>query len=190
MPGVCTLLSRGQPRIPVPVCDCAGSSCRKPHRLLIQARRRYGNRIAVAMVVSPANGRCNSVWDSSSEQRNSACEFARLSLGLWKASPDKFENLENWIFGDTEVRTLAESLEGVVRLCGRGPLMRALADPWVEQRLNGNLESFKLLRTEDRKLPILALEKRYLTGTPEEASQLFETFERVLNGQPLNLSGG
>ncbi|MCC7205394.1 MAG: thioredoxin domain-containing protein [Phycisphaeraceae bacterium] len=162
--------------------------CRRLHKMLLQARERYGRQLAVVHVLVPLNGRCNRLYSKATmpARHDQACEYTRLGLAVWRASPSAFEKFEHWMadpnLGVTP--TLAEAINFAVTLVDRGRLEEAIKDPWIDQQIRRNVDLFDAAPIPSKMVPVLAMERRYLNGTPDDEGQLFAILEQVLGVHP------
>jgi hypothetical protein len=172
------------PHLLVLVFDYTCEHCRAMHDLLRLAQRRYGRQMAVLMVPSPINSRCNPFVQPGID-REGACEYARLGLALWRVSSEAFGQFEDWVLESEGAPPIDLALERAVELVGRTPLENALSDPAIEQQVKANIEFSRPLMDAFRTLPVVLMEHKFLAGVPASPNELYLILERRLGVHPL-----
>lgn len=168
------------------ILDYTCDYCHTIHKLLELAHRRYGDQFAVVLVANPINGNCNPLFSELSvAPRKGACEYAKLSLAIWRASPQKFSEFEQWLVSLHFPAPLDVAIQKAMELVGQSALESALDDPWVEEQLQRNTEFSRAPAAHFRTSPILILPDSYMTGRPDSAEQLFSILESRLGIKPL-----
>lgn len=124
------------------------------HQALREARERYGEQMAVLPVVFPLDHMCNPrVSQDIAARYPNACDYARLSLAVWRADPSKFEDFHDFLLtprtaakvfitrDHSRLPTLTEARAKAIELVGVANLEQALADPWIDEELRRHVEA-------------------------------------------------
>lgn len=160
--------------------DYTCGACRQAHSLLRHARQRLGDQIGVVLVTFPNSSRCNAVIaERTVIEGIGACEFARLGLALWRASPQVFDQFEGWMLGFQTAPPLDVGVKQAIDLAGRERLEAALADPWVEQQLQQYVQFSRPVMEHFRGTPIILMGHKFMPGIPDNP----EAFCRILEEQ-------
>lgn len=152
--------------------------CRAAHAFLMEAVRRYGGRLVVIEVPVPLNKDCNPTMASTPAEHVFACDLARLALAVWRADPDKFEAIEDYLTGADEPRRPEDAWAFGGALVGEEKLNRARHDPWIEQSLQRGAELFR--DAGGGNLPKLIFPHSVLSGPIRTADELFTNIEKEL----------
>ena len=156
--------------------------CRVAHGYLDQARRRYGDRIAVAVLPVPLNPDCNPAFHTHLTAHFYACEINRLALAVFRADPAAFPKMDAWLFEPETSRLPGEAEAYAAGLVGDAALSRARADPWVAQAIARDVELYKELGADA--VPKVLIGKQKFKGQPENAKVYFDAIEAEFNLSP------
>lgn len=180
-------------RLLVTFFDYTCLHCRAFHRYLLEARDRYGDQIAFAVAFVPSHPDCNSNWSTATEEHRDACEYARLGLAVWTASPQKFERFERLVLKPEALPAINRARAIAEELVGPASLGDAMGDPKLLDRIRSHVSLNAAVgkratsggRPVGDKIPKLIITERdVLVGRPADADQLFGELERVLGIQP------
>ena len=78
------------PHLLVLFFDYTCPRCRRMQGYLNQARKRYGDQIAIRYVPVPLDARCNPDVRRTQPSHQAACDYAWLALAVWRADATKF----------------------------------------------------------------------------------------------------
>jgi uncharacterized membrane protein/protein-disulfide isomerase len=160
----------------VSLYDYTCPHCRVTSGYLEQARRRYGDQLAIVPLVVPWNPRCNKHVQAWNPLHEDACDYARLALAVWQASPQQFEAFHLWLLEAT--RTPAAARERAEELIGAVALREALAGDLLNQQLAEHVQIYA--EAGGGTLPRLLYGSHSAQGQPASAEQLFQYLERDL----------
>jgi uncharacterized membrane protein len=99
--------------------DYTCPTCRRMHQLVNEAVTAQRGALAVLLLPVPLHPACNPTVKKLFPGRGYACQYARLSIGVWQARPDRFEAFDRYMFAEAEPPPLgiaiarAEELTGV-----------------------------------------------------------------------------
>ncbi|MES2706949.1 MAG: vitamin K epoxide reductase family protein [Verrucomicrobiota bacterium] len=160
--------------------DYTCASCRDMSKDMEAARAQLGGRIAVIVLACPLNRQCNSALPDQVPDHAGACTLARLSLAVWRKAPQQFEAYHQFLMAlplppdETAARTRATEICG-----GADGLTLALADPWIEGRLNQTVQEYASLCVQQIKMPKLLLHGNVMMhGTARSAEQFIATLRQ------------
>jgi uncharacterized membrane protein len=156
---------------------CAG--CRHLHRLLDQARERYGKRLAVVDVPVPLSPSCNPGIKPRQASDPYACAYARLGLGVWIAKPDQYESYVRWILASgEEPPTLGLARQEAARLTGSDIFDPSAPDPDIDPRLHAGLAMYQKLEVPN--IPALLFPHGVLNGHVSDVEELLQILNEPL----------
>jgi Thioredoxin len=150
--------------------DYTCGSCRNLHEDLNALKRKWPGALSVVVLPVPLHRGCNSgiPREAEFEDHQSACELARLGLAMWRASPAQFPAFHQLLLtlpAPVSARQVAAAQRKAEELAGASAFAKALADPWVQERLNENIRLYSLLiREKSGAPPNLKMPKLFLHG--------------------------
>ncbi len=161
--------------------------CRDLHNLLLKAIEAHPADLAVLMMPVPMDMACNPMMKATPPEHVNACVYARYAMAVFRAAPEKFAELDEWLFQPTRpwdlelTKMKAESLAG-----GPEKLAAALEDPWMAKRHNEALAIYNA--ASQGQLPKMLFERAVVSGPIPSYEQLQGVFEKVrlFNPPPAN----
>lgn len=160
----------------VKVFDYTCHHCRDQHFQLEEARAILGSRLAILVLPTPMNGKCNPFAPPKSDGPTAhACLYARLAVAVWRTDRAKFAEFHHWLFEPEtpppveEARNKARALAGeaALRLVDNSPEPIAQVD--VYTKLYGALGGGKI--------PKLVDEHTIIDGRFQSGKQIVEVLE-------------
>ena len=112
--------------------------CRDLHPVLVETQRQFGSRLGIVCLPMPLSTNCNPFLPPRTHSGSNTCEYALLSLAVWRAKPAAFRQFDDWMFVPDRPVPLEQAREYAAQLVGANKLQTALADPWVPQQLAMN----------------------------------------------------
>ena len=109
--------------------------CRDLYHLLLPAKKKYANELAVISLPMPLDANCNSVIKSTQPSHQNACEYARMGLAVFFANPVKFDEFTHWVFTPERPPDLASTKAFAESLIGKVQFATAMKDPRVEEQI-------------------------------------------------------
>ncbi|MFI5378022.1 MAG: vitamin K epoxide reductase family protein [Tepidisphaerales bacterium] len=152
--------------------------CRDLHKLLRKAVAARPAELALLLMPMPMNAACNPMVKVTPAEHRDACEYARYALAVFRAAPERFAEMDEWLFEPIRpwavdlVKMKAELLVG-----GADKLAAAMADPWMAKRHNESLAIYNAV--EQGQLPKMLFEHAVVSGPIPSYEQLLEVFEKV-----------
>ncbi|HEX4142285.1 MAG TPA: vitamin K epoxide reductase family protein [Pirellulales bacterium] len=172
----------------VELFDYTCPHCRQLHRYLSEARKRYGGQLAVAVLVTPMDPKCNQFVHESATEPGS-CELARLAVAVWQIRPAAFADFHDWLMESAETRSIAAARARAIEilgedvLAGAGAILdRAMAEPRVAREIEADNRIYQL--AGEGTIPKLLTERLIIAGQPASAAKLFEVLENQVGLRP------
>jgi uncharacterized membrane protein len=109
--------------------------CRALHPMLAGVQSVFSNRLGIVCLPVPLSTNCNPFLPARADSGSGACEYARLSLAVWRAKPAAFRQFDDWMFAPDRPVPVEQAREYAAQLVGADKLQAALADSWVTQQL-------------------------------------------------------
>jgi protein-disulfide isomerase len=163
--------------VAIELFDYTCPHCRRTHRLLAEARNRYGRQLALAVIVTPMDPKCNPyVTEPAAASAPPPCDLARFSVAVWQTKPEAFEAYHDWMMGSPEIPTVEAARARAAEILGADKLAQALASPAIAQQLAADNRLYHLLG--EGQIPKLLTDRLIVTGEPDDAGKLFDLLEK------------
>lgn len=168
------------PHVIVKYFDYTCASCRDMEGDLKALMAAYPDQIAVIVLPTPLNRSCNPYLKPSVPDHAQACEFARLALAAWRASPESFPEVHELLF-ERPLQTIESAQKEIGELVGSEKLEAALSDPTVEELLKANIEDYRSLSATNMKMPKLVMKgARTMHGLAPSTERFIEFIATTL----------
>jgi uncharacterized membrane protein len=170
----------------VSLFDYNCTHCRALHRILTETQRQFSNRLGIVCVPMPLSTNCNPFLPAGAHAISNSCEYARLSLAVWRAKPAAFRQFDEWMFTGDKPAPLEQAREQASQLVGSDRLQAALGDAWVqEQMITGcRLYSTNWITGGDAALPQLVIGEVISSGPLNSVQHLMILLNRYLGMTP------
>ncbi|WP_432800420.1 hypothetical protein [Poriferisphaera sp. WC338] len=145
----------------VKLYDYTCQHCRAQSAALLPIQEKDLDQILIILMPTPLNSNCSPLIQTTLEQHKYACELAKLSLAVYRAMPQQYEQYHHFLMqgqsppSPEKARAFAESLIGI------NNLNIALKHPYIAQQLNRSTELYRMI---DSPLPILFTGTHILKG--------------------------
>ena len=171
----------------VEMIDYGCPHCRELHHTLHEARKRYGDQLAIVVLPVPLDILCNKNLRKAKPKSRGSCKLARLALAVSQVAPEKFEALHDYLLdGETKPRYENARRWAGDRMNDRR-LSTAIRDVKTEQQIQKNIALHSALgRLGITGLPTQIVGKKVLQGLPTSLDVLCETWEEQLGITPLD----
>ena len=166
----------GAKNVVVELFDYTCPECRSLHHRMREARERYGERLAVALLPTPMNTSCNRYAKATKSPHELACEYARLALAVWNARPAAFAQYHDWLMDTPDPPSLAEARKRASELIGREALETALGSERIDRQVEDDVRIYHL--TGQNAIPTLLVKDFVLVGSPSSTDKLCESLEK------------
>lgn len=177
------------PHVVLELMDYTCPHCRKANRMFKEARKRYGDQLAVVVMPVPLERRCNKYVRSIRAEHRGACKMAELSMAIAMARPEVFPLYHDWLLADEEEVPPLDKV--IIRAYGYvdAKKLRALSDEnAVNRRISQNIELFYKLGKQRKGssfgLPVQIVGDTVLSGKMD-AHKAFAAWEKELGIESL-----
>jgi hypothetical protein len=174
--------SPGAKHLVVKAFDYTCRHCQKVHHHLEEARRQYGDRLAVVLLPIPLNTRCNEYVAYNHPDHNWACEYAELAIAVWMADPSVFEEFHCWLLATPRPPVLAEANRQASRLTGEQRLAEAQASSELKERMRDYIEFFN--NSGEGSLPKVFAGKYVIEWKSQDTEEFCVELEKILGPSP------
>lgn len=175
----------GSPRaehLLVELLDYTCHHCRNLSPMLEGVLQRYGDQVAIVVRPVALSNRCNAHVKQTHRDHVDACEYAKLSLAVWRVKPAVFPEFHRWLMESEEIPSVQSAKNHALRLAGIEVLTREISSTAVREMLDRNNRS---QYREKKGLPILLTPAGTFSGVPENKEALFDIFEQHLGLRPI-----
>ena len=169
--------ARDAPAVMIALLDYTCRHCRQMHGVLLEAERAHRGKLAIASLPMPLDASCNKLLPQTAPQHESACQYARLGLAVWRADPTKMDRFNDWVFEPPQPPGLPSVLGYAQQIVGEEALGRAMNDPWVETQLAQDIAIYEATykRFGKGSMPQLIIGDNIVFGELENGMQDLET---------------
>lgn len=167
----------------VEMYDYTCAQCRAMHGYLKEARGRYGDAMGLLLLPVPMNSHCNEHISFNGKEHLEACEIARLALAAWRAKPEAFPELHDWLMERDAPAEFSEARDEAARLVGEEALAAAMADPEIERQLGVNVRLYG--EVDAGTIPKLYGETAFAVGAPRNSAALATFLESRVGLRPV-----
>lgn len=127
--------NRHATNIMIELHDYTCHGCQTMHGPLKTVRERYSNELAIVSLPMPLDGLCNPLVKQTRPAHSNACEFARISLAVWRSNPESMEAFNDWVFGPPSPPPVLEAYTFARQLVGATAFDKFINDPWIPAQL-------------------------------------------------------
>ena len=135
--------SPAAPHVMVSLFDYTCHHCRDMHGLLLQAKAKFGDQLAIVTLPMPMDSNCNRLIKQTPVPHMNACEYAKYGLAVWRAKPEAFEEFDSWVFSPASPPDLATVQAHAAELVGVENLQRAFSEDWVGRQIAADVALFE-----------------------------------------------
>jgi len=149
--------------------DVTCEACRQMYRQLDQVLRQTPTFASVILIPVPLHPDCNPAVPRPAPEAEFACEFTRLLLAVWRASPEHFKTFADWLMAARLAPPLQDARNRAQKLCSSN-LSVALLSSMLGERITESSELYR--RAPSEKLPQLLLPKNIVVGHVATSNEL------------------
>jgi uncharacterized membrane protein len=177
---------RGSPaatHVVVDLFDYTCPHCRELHPMLLEAQRRFSNQLGIVALAMPLSTNCNPLMPRRARSVANACDYARLSLAVWRAQREAFPQFDDWLFAPEKPVPVAEARAYAEQLVGVEKLSNALADDWITRHIHTNayLHSTNWVAAGTPQLPQLVIGQVISSGPLNSVKDLLTLLDHFLD---------
>ena len=157
----------------VEMFDYTCPHCRNTHHAIKGAFENYGDRLAILALPVPLERACN---DAASGGHPGACDLAKISIAVWRVSPDKFHEFHDWMFETT--RSPASARAQAEKLVGAEKFRKEYSSKIPSEYVKRHVDLYK--KVGQGSVPKLLFPKSTINGEINSKSTMVGTIEREL----------
>jgi protein-disulfide isomerase len=182
--------SREAPHIAVEMVSYDCPHCRKMFPFMEHALERYGDQVALLIMVQPLDKDCNKLITDPAASHPGACATARLALGVAKVNPGAFATFHDFLMSGDKDKPPAyqASLPKAYVLAERSRLRQLTQSDELAKQLDGYVDLYGMLQKQSGKkdfgLPIQILGDHVMSGSVEHEEDVFKAWEEHLGVKP------
>jgi uncharacterized membrane protein len=160
--------------------------CRSTHRTMKQALSRYGDQVAVIVMVIPFERECNKLITTAAASHRGACSTARMALGVAALKPSAFSRFHDWLMADEEEPPpLDRIVARAYSLVDRDRLRELSRSEALKKPIEQYVNLFSTLRSQNAGnkefgLPVQIVGDHVISGTVEKPADLYRAWEEHL----------
>jgi uncharacterized membrane protein len=182
----------GSPEAPHVVVELASydcSHCRRMYPIIEKALERYGDQVAMMVLIVPLEQKCNRLVTNSAASHPGACATARLAVGIATLKPAAFNKFHEWLMAKEEKPPKPEEIVPKAYSIVDAQRLRDLnKDDAQTKQIEGYIDLFDRLTKQSGKkdfgLPVQILGDHIMTGSVEKEEDVFKTWEENLGVKP------
>jgi uncharacterized membrane protein/protein-disulfide isomerase len=166
----------GQPEaqyVFVEMFDYTCPHCRNTHNAIKGAFENFGDRLAILALPVPLERACN---DAASGGHPGACDLAKISIAVWRVSPEKFHEFHDWMFETT--RSPASARAQAEKLVGAEKFRKEYSSKIPSEYVKRHVDLYK--KVGQGSVPKLLFPKSTINGEINSKSTMVSTIEREL----------
>jgi uncharacterized membrane protein/protein-disulfide isomerase len=169
--------------------DCP--HCRKTHRLMKQAMARYGDQVALIVLVVPLEKSCNRLFKTSEGSHAGACTTARMALGIAKLKPASFGRFHDYLMSGSKDKppALDSIIAKAYSTVNREQLRKLRESDELNKQIASTVDLFDSLSKQNSGkksfgLPVQIVGNEVMSGSIEKADDIYKVWEKNLNVKP------
>jgi uncharacterized membrane protein len=141
----------------VELFDYTCASCRKMYGDLKALQKAHPDKFTVLYLPCPLNRKCNLFLRSGIKDHPDACELARTALTVWRAEPEKFAAIHEYLMTTSLPLLVADAEAKAISLVGEEAYRKAQRSPAIDGLLAETFGHYGMLSTENSRMPQLLL---------------------------------
>jgi hypothetical protein len=159
----------------VELFDYTCTHCRRLHEQLVEARQQLNGQLTIVLVPVPLSQKCNDLMSEENSTSPDACDIAKLSLMIWRLSPDRYEEFHDWMYayeGD-KPRFFREARRRVVMITTEDALSAIERDSAFDRQIARHVDMYAESADSGADLmPQIMTRYKILSGEFESAAEL------------------
>ena len=158
----------------VEMFDYTCPHCRNTHHAIKGAFENYGDRLAILALPVPLERACNDA--ASGGGHAGSCDLAKISIAVWRVSPEKFHEFHDWMFETTRSATAARAQ--AEKLVGAEKFRKEYGSKIPSEYVKRHVDLYK--KVGQGSVPKLLFPKSTINGEINSKSTMVSTIEREL----------
>ena len=166
----------------VEMLDYTCPHCRNLHPHVVSSLERYGNQVAFVIVHVPLSKKCNPYVKRDHWSHKNACDYARLSLSVWKLDRSKFVEFHSWLMEGERPPSNIEARRYAMELVGEEVLLSENLKSETLSSFAGNSDTMMRMNAG---LPLILTPKGKVSGIPTNERDWFNFLETRIGLKPV-----
>lgn len=167
----------------VKLFDYTCHHCRDQHFQLEEARKHFGDRLAIVVLPVPMNHQCNPhASPAGSGPRAHACAYARYAVALWQTDRARFAEFHHWMFEPETPPPVEEVRKMARQLAGQAVIDCADSSPTPRDAIRTYVALYDALGRGN--IPKLVDKHFLIDGRFRDGQQIVEVLETEWNPEP------
>jgi uncharacterized membrane protein/protein-disulfide isomerase len=167
--------------------DCP--HCRKMFPIMEHALERYGDQVALLIMIQPLDKECNKLVTDPAMSHPGSCATAKLAMGIAKVNPSAFATFHDFLMSTKDKPPeLQAALPKAYVLADRERLRKLTQGDDLTKQLDSYVDLFATLQKQSGKkdfgLPIQILGDHVMNGSVEHEEDVFKAWEQYLGVKP------
>ena len=158
----------------VEMFDYTCPHCRNTHHAIKGAFENYGDKLAILALPVPLERACNDA--ASGGGHAGSCDLAKISIAVWRVSPEKFHEFHDWMFETTRSATAARAQ--AEKLVGAEKFRKEYGSKIPSEYVKRHVDLYK--KVGQGSVPKLLFPKSTINGEINSKSTMVSTIEREL----------
>lgn len=169
-------------KILVEMLDYTCPHCRNLHPHVEASLERYGNQVAFVIVHVPLSKKCNPYVKRDHWSHKNACDYARLSLSVWKLDRSKFAEFHGWLMEGSKPPSNIAARQFAMDLVGDEVLVSESLKSDSFSTFAGNSDRMMKMNSG---LPLILTEQGKVSGIPTNERDWFNFLETRVGLKPV-----
>jgi uncharacterized membrane protein len=160
--------------------------CRMLHPILMRTQYHLGNQLGIVCLPMPMDTDCNPFVPTGHPTFTNSCDYARLSLAVWRLNPAAYRQFDDRLFLSETPLPVAQAREYAAQLVGTNQLQSALSDPWIQQQILTacHLHATNWLATGGPAMPQIIIGPVISVGALNSVNHLLVLLDKYLGVKP------
>ena len=170
----------GAPHVMLSLFDYTCHHCRSTHKHLASLIEAFPDELAILSLPTPLNTDCNPLMQrmgsKTPEAHKDACDYAALSLAVFRLKPETWQGFDDWLFAGKEPPLLEVANARAIALVGDVELLRrTMQDRWISEQVGLAVEIYEanMQAKGQGRMPQLIVGNSVLTGAVNDPNKLF-----------------
>jgi uncharacterized membrane protein len=157
--------------------------CRMLHPMLVEAQRRLGNQLGIVTLPMPMSTNCNPFVPPEHPTFSNSCDYARISLAVWHASPFIYPQFQNWLFSAPQPIPFEVVQDQAEQMVGKDSLRAASTNDWIDKQILTacSLHSTNWQTTGGMAMPQIVMGQAISVGPLNSVNHLMVLLEKYLD---------
>jgi uncharacterized membrane protein/protein-disulfide isomerase len=178
------------PHIAVELVSYDCPHCRKMYPIMDHALQRYGDQVALVVMVVPMAKECNKLVPDTAVSNPAACTIAKSAIGIAQLNPSAFARFHDFLMSSKDKPPPMEAiLPKAYVLADRNRLRKLIQGDELDKQIAQNVDLLTTLQKQSKSkkeigLPVQILGDFVISGSVEKEEDVFKAWEEHLGVKP------